>query len=275
MFATRTARAAHAPVASAPKVARTRAVPVRKQLLFAEHEHLLTANDLVLFLRPGDFTAQEWRALRGQLAPAAPATNADPHQHQLKLTLLRPGLLPALLRSASASATASATASASASASTSTESGPSSSSSSVLASLDLSHLSTASHLSGPLAVLTSSSLHPPTLSRVLSLLQTFSRTPPPNAPPPAPDAPPLERLELLSSLLEKSQAATPKRTKEVGDLPSLDVLRAQIVGLLSAPGARITGVLGARASEVGRTLEGFKKGLEEQSKGPAEAEATA
>ncbi|GAA5956739.1 hypothetical protein JCM21900_002167 [Sporobolomyces salmonicolor] len=270
MFATRTARAAHAPVASAPKVARTRAVPVRKQLLFAEHEHLLTANDLVLFLRPGDFTAQEWRALRGQLAAAAPAAPADPHEHQLKLTLLRPGLLPALLRSASASAFASA----SASASTSTESGPASSSSSVLASLDLSHLSTASHLSGPLAVLTSSSLHPPTLSRVLSLLQTFSRTPPPNAPPPAPDAPPLERLELLSSLLEKSQAATPQRTKEVGDLPSLDVLRAQIVGLLSAPGARITGVLGARASEVGRTLEGFKKGLEEHPKGPAEAEAT-
>ncbi|GAA5895580.1 hypothetical protein JCM5296_003754 [Sporobolomyces johnsonii] len=256
MFATRSARAAHASASSAPKVARTRALPIRKQLLFAEHEHLLTSNDLVLFLRPGDFSAQEWRALRGQLAAAAAASNANANAdaNQLKLTLLRPGLLPALLRSASTSTP---------------------SSSSALSSLDLSHLSTASHLSGPLAVLTSSSLHPPTLSRVLSLLQTFSRTPPANAPPRAPDAPPLERLELLSSLLEKTQAATPTRTKAVSDLPSLDVLRAQIVGLLSAPGSRITGVLGARAREVGRTLEGFKQGLEEQQKGPAEADAAA
>lgn len=62
----------------------------------------------------------------------------------------------------------------------------------------------------------------------------------------------------------------PGETAEVAKLPSLDVLRAQIVGLLSAPGSRITGVLGAKAREVGRTVEGFKVGLE-QANAPAPA----
>ncbi|GAA5905189.1 hypothetical protein JCM6882_000404 [Rhodosporidiobolus microsporus] len=269
---TLSASLATAAATATPKVARTRPLPVRKSLLFRQHEHLLDSNDLVLFLRPGAFAADEWRSLRAQLAavppppppPAAAADSPSPSpsssassspdastssspQDALKLTLLRPGLLPALLRSASSS--------------------PSS------PSLDLSHLSHPSHLKGPLAVLTAPSLHPPTLSAVLSILRKFSRTPAPNAPPPAADAPPTERLEVLSSLVER-QAASAERTKQVGDLPTLEVLRAQIVGLLSAPGSRITGVLGARAREVGRTVEGFKVGLEDKEK-PAAAAAEA
>ncbi|GAA5827566.1 hypothetical protein JCM11251_001736 [Rhodosporidiobolus azoricus] len=254
-------RAAVAPTQAAPKVGRTRPLPVRKSLLYRQHDHLLHSNDLVLFLRPGAFAADEWRTLRAQLAaippPPPPASTSSPSSSSdpdsaaaLKLTVLRPGLLPALLRSASeASSTPSST-----------------------PPLDLSHLSLPSHLKGPLAVLTSPTLHPPTLSAILTILRKFSRTPAPNAPPLPADAPPVERLEVLSSLVEK-RAASPDRTKTVGDLPPLDVLRAQIVGLLSAPGSRITGVLGARAREVGRTVEGFKVGLEEKDKPAGEAPA--
>ncbi|GAA5866490.1 hypothetical protein JCM8547_000641 [Rhodosporidiobolus lusitaniae] len=252
-------------VSTAPKVARTRPLPVRKLLLFRQHQHLLTSNQLVLFLRPGDFNAHEWRDLRAQLAalpPALPAdlsssssssssSSADSPSSDLKLTLLRPGLLPALLRN------------------------PPSSSSSSSSPLDSALLAHSSHLKGPLCVLTSPSLHPPTLSSVLKLLTKFSRTPPPNAPPPAADAAPLDRLSVLSSLVEH-RAVDAARTQKIAELPPLEVLRAQIVGLLSAPGSRITGVLGARAREVGRTVEGFKVGLEEQANGRKKAdEATA
>ncbi|GAA5931178.1 uncharacterized protein JCM15063_002568 [Sporobolomyces koalae] len=223
-------------------VARTRPLPARKQLLFAEHQHLLTSNDLVLFLRPGDFSAEEWRTLRSSLASTSSAAGpAAQPQHAIKLTLLRPGLLPALLRDHTAS------------------------SSTRKPRIDLTHLSQSSHLSGPLAVVTSPSLSPPVLNKVLSLVSKFSKTPAPNSPPPAANAPPLERLELLSSLLERTTAATKERTAQVGKLPPLDVLRAQIVGLLAMPASRIVGVVGASGRQVGRTVEGFKAGLEEQA----------
>lgn len=174
------------------------------------------------------------------------SSSSDSAAAPLSLTVLRPGLLPALLRD---------------------------SASPVSQALDASHLGSPSHLQGPLAVLTAPSVDPPTLSRVLSLVQTFSRTPKPDSVPLPAGTPPLERLSLLSALVDRT-AADPARTAQVAKLPSLDVLRAQLVGLISAPGSRIAGVVGARAGELARTLEGFKLGLEEGAKGgAAKAEA--
>ena len=49
----------------------------------------------------------------------------------------------------------------------------------------------------------------------------------------------------------------------VADLSTLDALRAQIVGLLSAPAAQLAMVLSeASGGKLARTLEGFKKSLE-------------
>ncbi|TKA51784.1 hypothetical protein B0A53_05470 [Rhodotorula sp. CCFEE 5036] len=230
-----------------------RTFPAAKALAFREQAHLLTHNDLVLFLRPGDFAAHEWRTIRQQIAavPPPPASSegsipTTAEGNQLRLTYLRPGLVPAIVRTLQQQRTQGT------------------------AVPDTSLLADASHSSGPLAALTAPTLHPPTLLRVLTLLQTFSRTPPPNAPPPPPpvkgkDAPPIvvERLKLLSSLLDQTTAADPDQTTKIANLPPIEVLQAQIVGLLSAPGARITGVVSARASELARTLEGFKLGLEE------------
>lgn len=234
-----------------------RTFPAAKALAFREQAHLLTHHDLVLFLRPGDFAAHEWRTIRQQIAavppPPPPPSNEEGSirptadgNNQLRLTYLRPGLMPAIVRTLQQQRPGTVP--------------------------DTSLLSDASHSSGPLAALTAPTLHPPTLLRVLHLLQTFSRTPPPNAPPPPPPSkgkdaagPPVvvERLKLLSSLLEQTTAADPDRTTQIAQLPPIEVLHAQIVGLLSAPGARITGVVSARATELARTLEGFKLGLEE------------
>lgn len=247
-----------------------RTFPAAKALAFREQAHLLTHNDLVLFLRPGDFAAHEWRTIRQQIAavpppppPSPPAseegsipTAAAEGNNQLRLTYLRPGLMPAIVRTLQQQRTEGTT-----------------------TVPDTSLLADASHSSGPLAALTAPTLHPPTLLRVLHLLQTFSRTPPPNAPPPPPpgkDAGPpamVERLKLLSSLLDQTTAADPDQTTKIANLPPIEVLHAQIVGLLSAPGARITGVVSARASELARTLEGFKLGLEETAAAPSSSES--
>lgn len=248
-----------AQLAARPK-RRARAVPAHKDLAYRQHAHLLTANDVVLFLRPGEFDAHEWSSLRAQLAALAqpqPAADVPP----LKLTVLRSGLLAPILRDAREQQASRRHPDKGADRQHS------------LAALDLSLVDDRSHTSGPVAVLTSPTLHPPTLSKVLALVTKFSQTPSPNQPPPGPKDPPVQRLAVLSSLVER-QAATLERTREVGKLPSIDVLRAQLVGLLSAPGARITGVVGARAQEIGRALEGFKLGLEEQAKPKAEAEAS-
>lgn len=228
---------------------RRRTFPAAKALAFREQAHLVANHDLVLFLRPGDFAAHEWRTLRQQIAavppppppPSAPSGGGEAAAgNQLRLTYLRPGLMPAVLRNLDGRTP-----------------------------IDTRLLADATHASGPLAALTAPTLHPPTLLRVLHLLQTFSRTPAANAPPAAPDAPPPERLTLLSSLLDRSAAADPDRTLRVAQLPPLEVLHAQIVGLLSAPGARITGVVSARAADLARTLQGFKVGLEATAASPA------
>lgn len=237
-------------------VPRTRPLPARKQVLFASHRHLLLNNDLVLFLRPTDFSATEWRQLRaaiGQVHVPGEATSSSSSSssssstlaaQSLTLTVLRPGLLPALLRDESLSSR-----------------------------INTGFLSQPSHLQGPLAVLTCPSLHPPTLSRVLTILSKFSRQPSRNAPPPAPadaksksSAAPavVERMAVMSSLLEHTRIADEQRTRNViAKLPPLNVLQSQVVGLLSTPASRIAGILGARSREVGRTVQGFKEGLEQ------------
>ncbi|ORY52716.1 hypothetical protein BCR35DRAFT_310608 [Leucosporidium creatinivorum] len=224
-------------------VARTRPLPARKSVLFASHLHLLQSNPLVLFLRPGDFSAQEYRQLRAAISALPLASPDSLPPAKPKLTVLRPGLLPALLRHPSLQQ-------------------------SKTTQLNTSYLSSPSHLKGPLAVLTASSLSPTLLNSLLPILSQFSSTPSPNAPPLDPKAknstPTPERLQLLSGLFEGTKALDEQATAQVAKLPELDVLRAQIVGLLTAPGARITGVLGQRAFEVARTLEGLKAGLEEE-----------
>ena len=79
-------------------------------------------------------------------------------------------------------------------------------------------------------------------------------------------------LKLLGALIE-GRLFKAKSVQSVADLPTLDTLRAQIVGLLSAPAAQLSMVLSeASGGKLKRTLEGFKKSLEPESE-DSQAEA--
>ncbi|KAI0050618.1 hypothetical protein FA95DRAFT_1555536 [Auriscalpium vulgare] len=78
-------------------------------------------------------------------------------------------------------------------------------------------------------------------------------------------------LTLMGAFIEgrvfKAAAVT-----DVAKLPTLDTLRAQIVGLLSSPATQLAGVLSqASGGKLARTLEGLKKGLEDEQAAQAEA----
>jgi ribosomal protein L10 len=77
----------------------------------------------------------------------------------------------------------------------------------------------------------------------------------------------IPELKLMGAIIE-NRVFLPENVVEVSKLPTLDTLRAQIVGLLSAPAAQLTAVLNeAGGGKLARTLEGLKKQLE----GPEEA----
>ncbi|KZS96918.1 hypothetical protein SISNIDRAFT_407063 [Sistotremastrum niveocremeum HHB9708] len=71
-------------------------------------------------------------------------------------------------------------------------------------------------------------------------------------------------LTLTGALID-GQALEVPRVRDVAKLPTLDTLRSQIVGLLSSPASQLAGILGeAAGGRLARTLEGYKKGLEEE-----------
>lgn len=77
-------------------------------------------------------------------------------------------------------------------------------------------------------------------------------------------------LTLLGALIE-GRVFGVEGVKDVSNLPSLDTLRAQIVGLLSSPSVQLAIVLGeASGGRLARTLDGLKKGLEEEQTSPEE-----
>lgn len=137
---------------------------------------------------------------------------------------------------------------------------------------------------GGLAVLTLPSFNPPQLD---AILRVMDRTVPPRKPLTQADIdakeaekkadpsnpgkamarvrPALQpELKVLGALIER-RVFTASGVKDVSKLPTLDTLRAQVVGLLSAPATQLAMVLSeASGGKLARTLEGLKKGLEEE-----------
>ncbi|RPD64625.1 hypothetical protein L226DRAFT_498060 [Lentinus tigrinus ALCF2SS1-7] len=146
-------------------------------------------------------------------------------------------------------------------------------------------------ITGSLAVLSFPSLDPPQLKAVLRAL---ARAVPPRQPktqqqiddekkaaeaafvpgrrPKRQRPTPVPDLKLLGAIIEGRLLMT-EGVQSVAELPTLDALRAQIVGLLSAPAAQLSMVLSeASGGKLARTLEGFKKSLEPEGQdGQAEA----
>ena len=70
-------------------------------------------------------------------------------------------------------------------------------------------------------------------------------------------------LSVMGALIERRVFGM-EGVRDVSKLPTLDTLRAQIVGLLSSPAVQLAAVLSeASGGKLARTLEGLKKGLEE------------
>lgn len=72
-------------------------------------------------------------------------------------------------------------------------------------------------------------------------------------------------LKLVGALID-GRVFLEKGVEEVSKLPTLDTSRSQIIGLLSSPATQLAAVLSqASGGTLARTLEGFKKGLEDQA----------
>ncbi len=67
-----------------------------------------------------------------------------------------------------------------------------------------------------------------------------------------------EKLVLLGGSLG-AQTLSVESIKALAELPSLDVLRAQLVGLISTPATRIAGVLQAPAGQLARVFGAYAK----------------
>jgi large subunit ribosomal protein L10 len=77
-----------------------------------------------------------------------------------------------------------------------------------------------------------------------------------------------EKLVLIGGALG-TQTLDASGVKALADLPSLDTLRARLLGMLSTPATRIAGVLQAPAGQLARVLAAYAKA----SEGGTDAEA--
>ena len=135
---------------------------------------------------------------------------------------------------------------------------------------------------GSFAVLTFPSFNPPQLNAVL---RAMDRTVPPKRPKtdeelkqeldaknadPAHPGKRMKRvrqirtpeLKLMGAILE-NRVFLPSGLKDVSKMPTLDTLRAQVVGLLSSPATHLAAILSeASGGRLARTLEGFKQSME-------------
>jgi ribosomal protein L10 len=138
---------------------------------------------------------------------------------------------------------------------------------------------------GGLAVLSLPVFNPPQLQAILRALQRSAPKPKPPTAEQLKQAAALEaqdppnpgrrvkrmrkiqepELTLMGALIE-GRVFKADGVKEVARLPTLGTLQAQIVGLLSSPGAQLAAVLSeASGGKLARTLEGLKKSLEEET----------
>lgn len=135
---------------------------------------------------------------------------------------------------------------------------------------------------GGLAVLSLPVLNPPQLLAILRALERSAPRPKPPTPEELKQAAALEaqdppnpgrrvkrlrkihdpELALMGALIE-GRVFKAEGVNEVARLPTLGTLQAQIVGLVSSPGAQLAAVLSeASGGKLARTLEGLKKSLD-------------
>ncbi|KAJ7070665.1 hypothetical protein C8F01DRAFT_1107270 [Mycena amicta] len=211
-----------------------------------------SATSPLLVLYHNDFTAQRLAKLRRDISAASTRLKTTEPSSPPLLTVIRSGIFGAALRD--------------------------------YPTLDNAQIAQMTEgVSGALAVLSLPVLDPPQLK---AILRTFNRTVPARKPKtpeelkkeqeeknadPANPGRRIKRarqlvdpeLRVLGALLD-GQVLLPPRVQEVSELPTLQTLREQILGLLSAPGTQLAMTLSeASGGRLARTLEGLRRGLEE------------
>lgn len=231
----------------------------RKSHLFAQYANLLKGNEVALLVRYDNVKVQTLDKIRRDvalLAAKTPSTVLSPtpvssaSTPSAAVTVIRPGVFTSALRTQFDEAT-------------------------VQRAIKL--------LRGSYALITARDLNPPQLAQLIRLVDRATPPPPPE---PAPvqkrptnpddleDAPPKVKappsIKLVAGVVEDKFFLV-EDIVAVSKLPALSTLHAQIVGLLSAPAAKLAQVLGSAAGgSLLRTLQGFEKGLEDASKGVEE-----
>ncbi|KIJ66422.1 hypothetical protein HYDPIDRAFT_166651 [Hydnomerulius pinastri MD-312] len=235
----------------------------RKTYLYNQYTRMLQASDNapLIFLQHKEFSAQRLQTLRREIESAnsrfsttltspspAPAPTVPP-----KLTIMRTSIFGVALRE--------------------------------FAALDAENTNQIAKLvEGPFAVLALPSLNPPQLNAIIRALdravpkkvvEEQENVKPKRGKEDDSDfipGRPMQRirptltpeLKVMGALIE-GRVFSATGVQDVAKLPSLDTLRAQIVGLLSSPAMQLAAVLSeASGGKLARTLEGLKKGLEEE-----------
>ncbi|MGD2077348.1 MAG: 50S ribosomal protein L10 [Chloroflexota bacterium] len=76
-----------------------------------------------------------------------------------------------------------------------------------------------------------------------------------------------EALEIIGGLLD-GELLTAQEVKDLAELPSLDELRAQIIGMLQAPARDLVGVVASSVRQVVNVLDAYAK-QDEEAEAPA------
>ncbi|KIK81881.1 hypothetical protein PAXRUDRAFT_103227, partial [Paxillus rubicundulus Ve08.2h10] len=231
----------------------------RKSFLYNQYTHMLEASENVpiIFLQHKDFTTRKLQTLRREIELAnsrftRSLASPIPMPVSPKLTVMRTSIFGVALRDHAL---------------------PDAEKIPQIAKL----------VDGALAILTLPSFDPPQLN---AIIRAIDRAVPPKkaqveevqAKPkkgkeedsdfipgrPVPKVKPtlIPELKVMGALIE-GRVFSAAGVKDVAKLPTLDTLRAQIVGLLSSPAMQLAAVLSeASGGKLARTLEGLKKGLE-------------
>lgn len=225
----------------------------RKTHLHAQYARLLQSNNVVLLVRYDNVKVNVLDKLRRDVVSLAskpslktilsPSTGAPP---TAAVTFIRPGVFSAALRTRFDEATVQRA---------------------------------IKTLRGSYALISARELNPPQLAQLIRLIDRAAPSrkveePPARKGPINPDdiedAPPKVKappsIHLVAGVVENKFFLI-EDIVAISKLPTLQTLQAQIVGLLSTPAAKLSQILGiAAGGDLLRTLRGFEKGLEEDSK---------
>lgn len=218
---------------SSPQPSAPRVYTARKTFLWNLYNQVLTKSSLVLVFDHANISAAEWSKLRRAVGsikrPIVPYNPRLPKEEQLERAEIEPAQLM-VVRSGVLVATSKACSS-----------------------------PITPHITGQRAVLTCSTLSPTYLNKILTALSRTVKS--------------IKRensaiqptLELVAGLVEGGKVMGQKELEELGKVPELDTLRAQLVGLLEGQGRSLVGVLNqAAGGSLVRTLQGLENDLKEK-----------